>query len=411
LLSLNFTKDRMKKLYKKRDIYINKIKPFVNKDIIKVLIGQRRVGKSYLMYIMIDYIKELDATANIIYINLELIEFENIKSHIQLHDYIKSKSSIDKLNYVFIDEIQMVIGFELTLKSLLSEGGFDLYCTGSNANLLSGELATYLSGRYIEIKVFPLSFKEFILFHDLKLSDETLNKYLKFGGLPYLRNLELQDEVVFDYLRNVGQAILFKDVVARYNIRNIEFLSRLIRFLAEQIGSIFSARSIVKFLKSQGIQISLSAVLDYMYYISNALLISKVSRTDIMGKKNFEVGEKYYFTDIGLRNSILGFSPFHLGQIIENTVYNHLILSGYTVVVGFDGNKEIDFIAEKSAKKVYIQVALRISEKTTQEREFGNLLEIKDNFPKMLVTLDDYIGESYLGIEHVPLIRFLTEFE
>lgn len=401
----------MKNNYIIRDTYIHKINPFINKEIIKVLIGQRRVGKSYLMRQLINHIKEIDIQANIVYVNLELIEYENIATHKQLYDHIKSLSTLDKQNYVFIDEIQMVSGFELALKSLLSEGGFDLYCTGSNANLLSSELATYLSGRYIEIKVFPLSFKEFIRFHNLELSAETLNKYLKYGGLPYLRNLELQDEVVFDYLRNVGQAIIFKDVVARYNVRNIEFLSRLIRFLAEQIGSIFSARSIVKFLKSQGIQISLSAVLDYMFYISSALLISKVSRTDIMGKKNFEVGEKYYFTDIGLRNSILGFSPFHLGQIIENMVYNHLILSGYTVVIGYEGNKEIDFIAEKSAKKVYIQVALRISEKTTQEREFGNLLEIKDNFPKMMVTLDDYIGESYLGIEHVPLIKFLTEFE
>ena len=403
--------DEIVKNFIPREKYIRKIQSFVNKDIIKVLVGQRRVGKSYLMYQIIDFLQKKYKNPNIIYINKELNRFDEIKNYRQLYDYAKKKSVKNRTNYLFVDEIQNIENFENALKSLNAEGNYDIYCTGSNADLLSGELATYLTGRYIEFKVFPLSYSEFLTFHKLTDNRESLDKYLKFGGLPYLKNLQLEEDTVFDYLSNVFQAILFKDVVRRFKVRNVDFLERLVIFLAKHIGTLFSARNIVKFLKSQNIKVSVTTVLDYINFLKTAFLISKVPRTDIQGKKVFEVGEKYFFTDIGLRNSIAGFSPFELGQIIENIIHNHLILNGYTVKVGQSGEKEIDFIASKSGEKVYIQVTMQLSGQQTIEREFGNLLEIKDNYPKFVVSLDEYTGTSFEGIQHISLRKFLTEFE
>jgi predicted AAA+ superfamily ATPase len=304
----------------------------------------------------------------------------------------------------------MVPEFEKALRSLLAEGGYDIYCTGSNAHILSGELGTFLGGRYIEIPVHALCYPEFLLFHRLENTPDNLDKYLKYGGLPYLIHLDLTDDTVFDYLKNISQSILFRDVVARYEVRNVDFLVRLIKYLANETGNLISARSIGNFLKSQNIPISVTAILNYLNYLTTAMLISNVHRTDIQGKKVFTIGEKYYFNDIGLRNSIAGFSPFDLGQIIENAVYLHLKVMDYTVLIGKQSDKEIDFVGERLGEKIYIQVALRITEKQTLEREFGNLLAIKDNYPKYVITLDNYSGASYEGIIHLPLKQFLSEF-
>lgn len=399
------------KPYITRELYKNRIEKYIGKELIKVLIGQRRVGKSYLLFQIIDCIKEQFPDANIIYINLELAEFESITQQVHMYDFIKSKSVSGSLNFVLIDEVQVIPEFEKALRSLLAEGGYDIYCTGSNAHLLSGEIGTYLGGRYIEIPVHALNYNEFLHFHKLTHSSESVDKYLKFGGLPYLIHLELKDDIVYDYLRNINQSILFRDVVSRFQVRNVDFLERLIRYLANETGNIISARNILKYLKSQHISISINAVLNYLDHLNTAMLISKVRRSDIQGKKVFEVGEKYYFNDIGIRNAISGFSPFDLGKIIENVVYLHLKTKGYSLLVGKQDEREVDFIAERNGEKLYFQVALRIEEKPTMEREFGNLLAIKDNFPKYVITLDDYSGASYEGIQHLPLKEFVFEFE
>ncbi|HEY5511801.1 MAG TPA: ATP-binding protein [Prolixibacteraceae bacterium] len=398
------------KRYITREIYKISIDRYLGKEIIKVLTGQRRVGKSYLLFQVMDSIKAQFPDPNIIYINLETNEFENLTTSDSLYNYIKTVSKAGELNFLMIDEIQNVTEFEKTLRSLLAEGGYDIYCTGSNANILSGELGTYLGGRYIEIPVHALSYPEFLLFHKLENTSGSLDKYLKYGGLPYLIHLDLTDETVFDYLKNISQSILFRDVVSRFEVRNVDFLVRLIRYLADETGNLISARGIGNFLKSQNISISITAILNYLNYLTTAMLISKVQRSDIQGKRVFEVGEKYYFNDLGLRNSIAGFSPFNLGQIIENAVFLHLKSIGYSVLIGKQNDKEIDFIGERQTEKIYIQVALRITEKQTMEREFGNLMVIKDNYPKYVITLDDYSGTSYEGIIHLPLRKFLTEF-
>lgn len=398
------------KKYIVRENYKKQIDRYIGKEIIKVLIGQRRVGKSYLLFQAMDSIKEQFPNPNIIYINLEMNEFEKISSSTLLYDYVKSKSRVGELNFLMIDEIQLIPEFEKTLRSLLAEGDYDIYCTGSNAHILSGELGTYLGGRYIEIPVYALSYPEFLLFHKMENTGKSLDKYLKYGGLPYLIHLDLTDDTVFDYLKNISQSILFRDVVARFEVRNVDFLIRLIKFLANETGNLISARGIGNFLKSQNISISINAILNYLNYLTSAMLISNVHRTDVQGKKVFEIAEKYYFNDIGLRNSIAGFSPFDLGQIIENAVYLHLKSIGYSVLVGKLNEQEIDFIGERQGEKIYIQVALRITEKQTMEREFGNLLAIKDNYPKYVITLDEYSGKSFEGILHQPLRKFLSEF-
>ena len=392
-----------------RQKYFDKVRPYIDTELIKVFVGQRRVGKSFLMYQVINYVKENFDEANIIYINKELSEFDKITNYTELEDFIKSKTDHKRKNFVFIDEVQLIEQFEKALKSLFAQRVYDIYITGSNANLLSGELATLLSGRYIEVKVFPLDYKEFLLFHNLLDTRESLDKYLKFGGLPYLRNLKLTDEIVFDYLQSVYQAILYKDVIARYNVRNVNFLDRLIRFLANNIGSPVSARSISKYLKSQNLSIALSTILDYLDFFYNAFLVNKVSRIDIVGKQIFSVGEKFYFTDIGIRNAIAGFSPFEMNKIIENVVFCHLLGQGYKVYVGKLKDYEIDFVAEKRGEVSYYQVALRLDTEETVKREFGNLLKIKDNYPKYLITLDEYEGRSYEGIVHLPLRKFLLK--
>jgi predicted AAA+ superfamily ATPase len=386
------------------------VKPYIDKDIIKVLIGQRRVGKSYMLFQIMDEIISLHENPNIIYINKELHDFEDIHNHNDLLDYIESKEEKKGKNYIFIDEVQDIEGFEKALRSIQAKGGYDIYCTGSNAKLLSGELATYLSGRYVEIKVYSLSFIEFIEFHRLNNDKDSLMKYFKYGGLPYLINLELDDHIIYDYLKNIYAAILFKDIVKRHNVRNINFLENLVRYVADNTGSLVSSKKISDFLKSQRIQISPQLVLDYLNHLESAFFIFKALRADITGKKIFEIGEKYYFEDLGLRHSIIGYKANDINKILENAVYQHLKISGYHVYVGKSGDKEIDFVCDKSGKKIYVQVAYLLHDEKTINREFVNLLEIKDNYPKYVVTMDDVMsGSDYKGIEHIHILEFLSE--
>lgn len=395
--------------YIARPNYTEKIKPFIGKQIVKVLTGQRRVGKSYIMLQLMDFIKEENPAANIIYINRELDQFAHIQTNNDLSEYLLDKFSTDNANYLFIDEIQEINLFQLTIRSLFAENKCDIFCTGSNAAMLSGELATSLSGRYVEINIHSLSFTEFLTFHQLVKGSESLMKYLTYGGMPYLPNIGLHDDLPFEYLKNVYSTILLKDVVSRENIRNISFLENLVLYLADNIGSLFSANNISKFLKSQRIAISPQLTMNYLKALSNAYFVHKVVRSEIGGLKIFEIGEKYYFEDLGLRNAIKGFNQkTELHKLLENAVYLHLLQRGYRIFVGKIDHKEIDFVADRNGLKVYVQVCLQLTEKTTSSREFGNLLMINDNYPKYVITLNDMIiGDDYQGIKQMNLIDFL----
>lgn len=391
-----------------RPKYIEKTIPFIGQNLIKVFTGQRRVGKSYLLFQIIQYIRDKNKNAAILYINKEDLQFAEIDTAIKLQEYILNHQSKTEKTYVFIDEIQDIQDFEKALRSLLLYQNLDIYCTGSNANLLSSDIAGNLSGRFIEIIVYSLSYNEFLSFHQKEDSPESLELYLKFGGLPYLKHLELKDNIAFEYLKNVYSTIVFRDVINRFSVRNTNFLEQLVLFLANNTGSLFSAKKISDFLKSQKINIAPNQVQVYVQHLVNAFIIHKVPRYDILGKRIFEIGEKYYFENLGIRNSIWGYRLEDRAKIIENAVYNHLLFKGYTVTIGNLGDKEIDFIAEKNAEKIYIQVALTLNEEKTIEREFGNLRAIPNHFPKIVVTLDSFSGASYEGIKAISLRNFLN---
>ncbi|HNT51710.1 MAG TPA: ATP-binding protein, partial [Cyclobacteriaceae bacterium] len=387
-LSFNYTEIILKtgEKYVSRPVYINRVKPFIGQNLIKVLVGQRRVGKSYLLLQLMDTIRESDKNANIIYINKELFEFDDLRNHQDLMKWVNQKSKPGLTNYLFIDEIQDIENFEKAIRSLQAKDSHDIYITGSNAFLLSGELATYLSGRYVEFKIYGLSFNEFINFHNKTNSVEAFNQYLKYGGLPYLINLELKDELVYEYLKNIYAAILFKDVVARHNIRNVPLLENLVSYIADNIGSLLSAKSISDFLKSQRIKVSPNVILDYLSYLEQAFFILKANREELQGKKIFVIGQKYYLEDLGLRHALIGYRGIDIGKILENVVYLHLLMAGYTVRIGTLQKKEVDFVCTRADEKIYVQVAYLISDENTMKREFGNLDLIQDNYPKYVVS-------------------------
>lgn len=397
------------RILKKRKGYIVRIKPFMQKSVVKVLTGQRRVGKSFLLYQLIEEILAEEPDANIIYVNLEDFTFSSLQTAEDLHSYIISHSKEKVKNYIFIDEIQDIPGFEKVIRSLLLNEDNDIYITGSNAKMLSGELATYLSGRYIEFKIYSLSYSEFLEFHGLTESETSYELYSRYGGLPYLLNLPLEDETVNEYLKSVYSTIVFRDVVSRYKLRNTLFLEKLIQFLSENIGNLFSAKNISDYLKSQHTAISVNQIQSYTEYLNNAFLIHRVERYDLIGKRVFEIGEKYYFENMGIRNIVIGYRITDKAKILENLVYNHLLYKGYDIKVGYYGDKEIDFVGEKNGEKLYIQVALKIDSDKTAEREFGYLLKIQDNYPKIVVTEDTFSGNSYKGIRHCPIRQFLME--
>lgn len=393
-----------------REVYIRRIQPFMRKSIAKVLIGQRRVGKSFLLFQLMDKVQQEEPDANIIYLNFEDFAFNQIRTAEDMYAYISSRLLEGKYNYILIDEIQEIAHFEKVVRSLLLDPFNDVYITGSNAKMLSGELATYLSGRYVEFKIYSLSYLEFLQFHRLENTRQSLDLYSRYGGLPYLINLPLTDEVVNEYLKSVYSTIVFRDVVSRYNLRNIDFLEKLIRFLAENIGSLFSAKNISDYLKSQHTAISVTQIQNYTHYLSNAFLIHRVERYDLVGKRVFEIGEKYYFENLGIRNIVIGYRITDRAKLLENLVYNHLLYLGYEVRIGYIGDKEIDFIGEKSNEKIYVQVALQINNETTAQREFGNLLKIPDNYLKIVVTDEAFQGNTYEGIRHYSIQDFLSGF-
>lgn len=406
---LNRIKMNIPKQITPRLDYMERVLPFVGKNLIKVFTGQRRVGKSYLMFQIMQYVQEQFPEGKILYINKEDLGFSNLRTATDLHDYVVSNRIDGTKTFVFIDEIQDVANFEAALRSLLLYEDLDIYCTGSNANLLSGDIAGHLSGRYIEITVYSLSYAEFLQFHTLKDNDTSLNLFLKYGGLPYIKHLPLEDAVVFEYLKNIYHTIVYRDIINRFSIRNTVFLEQLVQFLAAHTGSLFSAKKISDFLKSQRTNMAPNQVQTYVQYLVSAFLLHKVARYDLVGKRLFEIGDKFYFENLGIRNAIWGYRIEDRGKIMENAVYNHLVFCGYLVKVGILGDKEIDFIAEKNGEKLYVQVALSLDAEKTMEREFGNLLAIEDNYPKMVVTMDAFDGVSYQGIKALDLRRFLME--
>ena len=398
----------MKQLIIRRN-YLDKIFKYLGKEMIIVLTGQRRVEKSYLLKQFYQE-KINEPNSNIIYIDKEKREFDFIRNYQNLNDYIESKFVKDKHNYILIDEVQDIAEFERCVRSYRTEENADVIITGSNANMLSGELSTIIGGRFKEIYIQPLSYEEFLTFHSLDDNDDSLTQYINLGGMPGLNKIGLYEDDVREYQKDIYNTVLLKDVIMRNNIRNVNFLENLVLYLADNTGKIISANNVSKYMKSNGENISASVILNYLNYLSDAYIINKVNRYDVHGKRLFDSNEKYYFEDNGIRNAIAGGTrEGDVEKVIENVVYQNLVRLGYEVFVGQLQSSEIDFVCTKpNGEKIYVQVSYLIVNEETRKREFGNLMKIQDNYPKYVVSMTPLItNNDYDGIKHIHLRNFL----
>jgi predicted AAA+ superfamily ATPase len=396
----------------KRELYMGRIRPFINKDLVKILTGIRRSGKS----VMLDLIKDelvLQGTAKsqFISINFEEIEYAQLLSIEALHNYVSERvRGIQGKAYLFFDEIQEVDGWEKCINSFRLEFDCDIYVTGSNAKLLSSEYATYLAGRYVQFVVYPFSFSEFSDTYKtvdaLASPSEIFMKYVLFGGMPFLVNLGFAEAPSRQYLQDIYNSVVLKDIIERNKIRDVDLLERVIMYLLANIGKTFSAASISKYFKSENRIAAPETVLNYINACVKAYLFYPVKRQEVIGKKILTINEKYYIADHGLREAIYGKNNRDIEIVLENIVFIELLRRGYKITVGKSGDLEIDFIAEDHRGVVYVQVSYLLASETTIEREFGLLLNIRDNYPKYVVTLDEFnLGRN--GIKHLNIRDFL----
>lgn len=398
-----------------RKSYLSHIISHLNRGMMIILVGQRRVGKSFMLRQLCSWLNENRPNAAVVYVNKELLEFDNITDARKLYDYVSPRFNSAGENYLLVDEVQDIDGYEDALRSLHAEDRCQIVATGSNAYVFSSELSTRLGGRYVEIPIYSLSYREFLEFHRLTDSDDSLNDFLRIGGLPGLRLYDVKDEIhVRDYLQGVYNTIMMRDVISREQIRNVPFMENLSRFIADNDGKLISTSSIVKFMRSQGDKVSDAVTAAYIGHLCKALVINPVARYDIRGKKLFELIYKYYFADHGIRNYLCGFNiRSGIEKIMENVVYLHLLGQGFKVDVGILRAGEIDFVATRGDKRIYVQVTYLLASDETIAREFGNLAAIKDNYPKYVVSMDPVSGglDDYPGIQHLHLREFLkTDF-
>ena len=392
-----------------RPNYYSKLEKLLRKGVLIVLTGQRRVGKSYVMKELVAR-KQQEPNANVIYIDKEKTAFDTIVTYKDLVTYVEERLDKSKHNYLLIDEVQEIEEFERGLRNYYNESFIDVVVTGSNSDILSSDLGTMLSGRYVEVFIQGLSYPEFLEFHNLEDGEAAINKYINYGGLPGLRPFGLDNpETINDYLQGVYNTILVKEIIRRKKIRNVPFLENLIRFIADNIGKPMSATSIQNYMTSNESEVSKNLILKYMKAITEAYLAAAVSRYNIHGKKLLETNDKFYFGDVGIRNFIVGGRRANdIEKIVENLVYQHMVRLGYEVKVGQLYSTEIDFVGTRGDEVVYVQSAYLITEEKTFNREFGNLLPIKDNYPKYVISMTPYMDSSkWEGIIHIPFVEFL----
>ena len=394
-----------------RRYYADIVDSWIGKGNIVAIVGSRRVGKSYVVKDFIQRHKD-DKDANIIYVDKEKKAFKDIKTKDDLDAWIEERFLTGKHNFILIDEAQEIEHFEESVCNWYTEENTDVIITGSNSKMLSGELATLIAGRHVEVRIHPLTYSEFLEFHNLSDSDESLMTYLNYGGLPGLRKVGLDnDEQVWAYLTSVFNTIMLKDIIERHDIRNIPFLNNLIAFYADTTGKLTSANSISKYMKSQQEDVSSNLILLYRGFYAEAYLLDVVPRYDIHGKKIFQSNEKIYWDDLGLRNLKAACSmDSYIEKVIENAVYKHLCYLGYEVRVGVLNAGEVDFVCTKPGKTVYVQASYIVAEQSTRDREFGPLEKIRDNHPKYVISATPLLTQrDENGITHLSLRKFLRE--
>lgn len=401
----------------KRESYLSQIRPFIDKsELIKVIVGVRRSGKS----IMLELIKEELLDKNVpqdqmISINFEDMNYSSLTTAASLHDYLKTKiEAIEGRAYIFLDEIQEVKDWEKCVNSLRVNSDADIYITGSNAKMLSGEYATLLSGRYVEFTVYPFSFSEYCEARradgDNKSVSEYFMEYVKYGGLPFLAITPLDERAKAQYLKDIYASVVIKDIVKRNKLRDVDLLERIIAYVAANIGRTFSANSIAAYFKSEKRTVAVDTIINYLNACEKAFLFHKISRMDLEGKEILQINEKYYLADHGLRQATYGNNQRDIELILENIVCLELLRLGYKVTIGKNGTKEIDFVCDKDGKRIYVQVCYLLSSEKTEEREFGAYEDIKDNYPKYVISMDEF-DMSRNGIIHMNIRDFLLNFQ
>jgi predicted AAA+ superfamily ATPase len=395
----------------KREKYLRRIGPFIDKPLIKAITGIRRCGKSTFLNLLMNELSGRGVSRkNIVYINKDSLEFDQIITYSELNDFVKTRfKGIRGKKYLFIDEVQEIQEWEKAAVSFLTNKTADIYITGSNAGLLSSDLASLLTGRYIEIKINTLAFAEFLKFRKKTSKDkeEEFRLFLKYGGFPGVHQMELNDEVISQYINSIYSTILLKDVVSRNQVRDVALLERIVRYITDNTGNITTAKGISNYIKSQHLSCSVDTVQSYIRWLTDAYLVFKASRFDIRGKRILELYEKYYPGDPGLIFSIHGNRPEDIAAKLENVVYLELLSRNYSVFTGKLYDLEVDFIAVRGNQKIYLQVTYLLHDKKVIEREFSSLAAIRDNFPKIVLSLDNFYEGGRDGIKWINLIDFL----
>ncbi len=397
-----------------RKLYIERLRRFVDKEQVKILTGIRRSGKSTLLRLLEqDFIHKGIEEDSILFIDLESFKHIHINDSKALYQYVEDYAKGKDRLYLLIDEVQEINEWEKAIKSFLIDFDIDIYLTGSNAYLLSSELSTYLAGRYISIPVYTLSFDEYLQFRKEYFSERSKNlkkafmEYLRLGGFPVIHTVDYSVEDAYQVVYDIYSSVLLRDTVQRFKIRDIELLERVVKYAMDNIGNTFSGKNIADYFKSQQRRIDINTVYNYLYALESAFILHKVNRYDIKGKEILKTQEKYYLSDISLLYATMGFKDRKVNALLENIVFLELRRRGYEVFIGKLNNQEIDFVAQKRNKKLYIQVAYKLSLDQTIEREFSNLLAIKDNYPKYVVTMDESWSETIDGVQHFHISDFL----
>ena len=398
----------------RRESYLQKILKYKNLPFIKVLVGMRRAGKSTLLKLFHRHLLD-DGVAeeNIIYMNFELLEFASLGDYQQLHKHIKEKMSGKERVFLLLDEIQVIEHWEKAVNSLFADGRADIYLTGSNAGMLSSELSTLLSGRYVEIPVLPLSFREYLDFlpKQRENPDKAFQQYLKYGGMPVLPSLPEDEEIIGNVLGGIYNTVLVKDVIKHNNVRDADLLERIVHFLADNVGNPVSTNKISGYLTSQNRKTTAATVDSYLKMLEGAFIFYRAKRYDIKGKMYLKTQEKFYMIDPGIRNNLLGFKGRDYGHVLENIVYLELLRRGFKVGVGKLGSLEVDFVAVRPGETKYYQVSASVLDEATLERELKPLAKIPDQYDKILLTMDRSYVTDYEGIKNVNIVDFLLAEE
>ncbi len=398
-----------------RPMYVDRIMKYADAPFVKILTGVRRCGKSTILKMIINELKKRGVPEErILSYRFDSMEYEDMTAK-EMFTEIKGKLSPDEKTYIFLDEVQEIKHWEKTVNSLASDYNVDIYVTGSNSRLMSSEIATYLTGRYVAFRIFTLSFSEYIDFKkEISTVSDTkseLAEYIRLGGFPATHLQKYTEDEIYTIVRDIYNSTIFSDIVKRNQIRKVDQLERIVRFAFDNVGQTFSAKSISDYLKSEHRAIDNETVCSYLEKLESAYILHRCSRYDIQGKELLKTQEKFYLADTSFRHSILGYKSAAIAAMLENVVYLELCRRGYSVNVGKTSNGEIDFIAEKQGDKIYVQVTKEIKTEETEKREYDRLLEIRDNYPKYLLTTDNFAGGNYEGIKTMHIADFLLSDE